>query len=63
MKIKGFGRIKCDKYGEDSLSADTAGDVNYGIDTCWINPSKRRNRDQIMPTYEIQDIRELKNLL
>jgi YjjG family noncanonical pyrimidine nucleotidase len=47
----------------DSLSADIAGGINFGIDTCWINPSKRMGSDQIVPTYEIQDIRELKNLL
>ena len=47
----------------DSLSADILGGVNFGIDTCWINPSKMTGSAQIVPTYEIQDIRELKNLL
>ena len=25
----------------DSLSADIKGGVNFGIDTCWYNPSKK----------------------
>ncbi|BES65093.1 YjjG family noncanonical pyrimidine nucleotidase [Gottschalkiaceae bacterium SANA] len=47
----------------DSLSADIAGGVNFGIDTCWINPSKLVAGNNIVPTYEIMDIRELKNIL
>ncbi len=47
----------------DSLSADIAGGVNFGIDTCWVNRSGNRGNGQIVPRYEICDIRELKNLL
>lgn len=47
----------------DSLSADIAGGVNFGIDTCWVNRAGNRGNGQIVPRYEICDIRELKNLL
>jgi len=43
----------------DSLSADIAGGINAGIDTCWFNPQWLENRTGIMPTYEINKLLEL----
>lgn len=43
----------------DSLSSDMEGADRYGIDSCWFNPSGRRNPTQLCPTFEIKDLREL----
>jgi len=37
----------------DSLSADIAGGINFGVDTCWFNPSGLPLPEGIKPTYEI----------
>lgn len=47
----------------DSLSADILGGINYGIDTCWYNPSGLANRTKIVPQREIRQLLELKNFL
>jgi YjjG family noncanonical pyrimidine nucleotidase len=47
----------------DSLSADIAGGHAFGIDTCWVNPSGKVNERGFSPTYEIRDIRNLKEIL
>lgn len=47
----------------DSLSSDIQGGVNYGIDTCWYNPSKAPNPTGPRPTYEIGDLAELRDIL
>jgi len=47
----------------DNLTSDIKGGVNYGIDTCWYNPSKGENNSDIIPTYEISALHELKNIL
>lgn len=47
----------------DSLSSDIQGGINFGIDTCWYNPSKIVNQTSIKPTYEISNFDELKALL
>ena len=47
----------------DSLSSDMLGGINYGIDTCWFNPSGRSNPEQLKLTYEIQALDQLPNLL
>ncbi len=46
----------------DSLSSDIQGGVNYGIDTCWFNPTGQNN-NHISSTYEIQALTELPGLL
>ncbi len=46
----------------DSLSSDIQGGVNYGIDTCWFNPTGQDN-NHISSTYEIQALTELPGLL
>lgn len=43
----------------DSLSSDIQGGINFGIDTCWYNPQKKKNETGIVPTYEISDLKEL----
>jgi len=47
----------------DSLSSDIEGAVRYGIDSCWFNPSGKRNGTSFRPTYEINTLRELIPLL
>jgi len=47
----------------DSLSSDIEGAVRYGIDSCWFNPSGKKNDTSFRPTYEIGTLRELIPLL
>lgn len=37
----------------DSLTSDIQGGNNFGIDTCWFNPTKKLNVTDIQPTFEI----------
>lgn len=43
----------------DSLTSDVQGGINAGIDTCWYNPNGAKNNTQIVPSYEISDLRQL----
>jgi 2-haloacid dehalogenase len=47
----------------DSLSADIAGGNNAGIDSCWFNKSGDINSTNIIPTYEINKLNELKKYI
>lgn len=47
----------------DSLTSDIQGGINFGIDTCWYNPNKTINKTGIIPTYEISNLMELKNII
>jgi putative hydrolase of the HAD superfamily len=47
----------------DSLSSDIQGGINFGIDTCWFNPDNEENLSGLVPTYEINDLLELKEIL
>ncbi|WP_136603957.1 YjjG family noncanonical pyrimidine nucleotidase [Paenibacillus dokdonensis] len=47
----------------DSLTSDIQGGNNVGIDTCWYNPNRLPNTTGIVPTYEIHDLAELKEIL
>ena len=47
----------------DSLTADIQGGINYGIKTCWVNLFGKENNLNINPTYEINDLYNLKNIL
>lgn len=47
----------------DSLTSDIQGGNNYGIDTCWYNPFGKENKTGIRPTYEIQDLLELRGIV
>lgn len=43
----------------DSISADILGGKNSGIDTCWYNPKRKVKRLNIEPTYEIESLKEV----
>ncbi len=47
----------------DSLSADIAGGNEFGIDTCWLNRHQICASQDIQPTFEIQEISDLVNLV
>ena len=47
----------------DSLSSDIKGGNDFGIDTCWFNPKNIKNESEIIPTYEIHDLAELKEII
>lgn len=47
----------------DSLTSDVQGGNRYGIDTCWFNPGKKNNTTTIQPTYEIEKLIELLNIV
>jgi 2-haloacid dehalogenase len=47
----------------DSFSSDIKGGNDFGIDTCWFNPQNLKNDSNILPTYEIHDLAELKGIL
>ncbi|UZJ77724.1 YjjG family noncanonical pyrimidine nucleotidase [Fictibacillus sp. KU28468] len=47
----------------DSLNADMKGGQLAGIDTCWFNPKKKTNHTDMVPTYEIQKLDELYQIL
>lgn len=40
----------------DSLSSDILGGNLSGIDTCWMNAEKKENQTHAIPTYEIQSL-------
>lgn len=47
----------------DSLTSDIKGGINFGIDTCWFNPSQHENTTEMKPTFEISSLLELKDIL
>lgn len=47
----------------DSLSADIKGGNLAGTKTCWYNPLAEVNETNIVPTYEIKELRELLQLV
>jgi YjjG family noncanonical pyrimidine nucleotidase len=47
----------------DSLTSDMQGGVNYGIDTCWFNPTAEPRPSDLQITYEITHLRELLEVL
>jgi 2-haloacid dehalogenase len=47
----------------DSLTSDIAGGLNYGIDTCWFNPSNKQSPQDMDIRYEINDLSQLQNIL
>lgn len=47
----------------DSLSADFLGGQAAGIDICWFNPIMKLNNTDIVPTYQIQKLDELYQIL
>jgi 2-haloacid dehalogenase len=47
----------------DSLSSDIKGGADFGIDTCWFNPSGAPRPADLQITYEIRDLAELLEIL
>ena len=47
----------------DSLTSDMQGGVNAGIDTCWLNPGREKNKRELPLTWEIRDLGELRDFL
>ena len=47
----------------DSLSSDMKGGNNAGISTCWFNPLRLENHSDVKVDYEIQNFKELCELL
>lgn len=62
--MRAFGDDAREKYLMigDSLSADIAGGVNAGIDTCWYHPAGAEAA-QPQPTYTVRGYEELLELL
>ena len=60
--IEGFEPSRALVIG-DSLTSDIKGGVEYGIDTCWLNPTGKEVPDGTDITYVIGDIRELLGIL
>lgn len=46
----------------DSLTSDIQGGINFGIDTCWFNAKKVSNDKGIKPTYEIDDLSQIREI-
>jgi len=47
----------------DSLSSDIKGGINFGIDTCWFNPGKVKKEVNLSPTYEIEKLAQVKDII
>lgn len=47
----------------DSLTSDIQGGNNFGIDTCWFNPNYQENLTSIKPTYEINQLEGLIDII
>ncbi|MER2261044.1 MAG: YjjG family noncanonical pyrimidine nucleotidase [Psychrobacillus sp.] len=47
----------------DSLTSDIQGGNQFGIDTCWFNPSQKENTTAILPTYEIENWSQLNGIV
>lgn len=60
--IAGFVREETLIVG-DSLTSDILGGHNAGIASVWYNPQKHCNTENIMPTYEIERLDDLKAVL
>jgi len=43
----------------DSLTSDMKGGEDYGIDTCWYNPSLKENMTGVKPTYEVESLLQI----
>lgn len=47
----------------DSLTSDIAGALNVGMDCCWFNPKRKKNETGLEPTFEIQKLTDLLEIL
>lgn len=61
-KIPDFRREQAIIIG-DSLTSDILGGIRAGIDTCWLNLRHHAPRADIVPTYTIEKLSELIDIL
>ncbi len=47
----------------DSLNSDIRGGNQYGLETCWYNPNSHINNSVIQPTYEIEHLEQILELV
>ena len=47
----------------DSLTSDMRGAVDYGLKSCWYNPEHAENTEQIAVDFEIDDLRQLYDIV
>jgi len=47
----------------DSLNSDIQGGNNFGVHTCWFNPRGATNLTGHQPTYQIQKLEQLREIL
>ncbi len=47
----------------DSLNSDIQGGINFGVDTCWFNPHGATNLTDHKPTYQIEKLEALHEIL
>ncbi len=47
----------------DELDKDVLGGIRNGIDSCWVNFKKSKNNSELIPSYEINELIELKSFL
>lgn len=47
----------------DSLTSDIQGGIKFGIDTCWFNPKNKENNTSLKPTYEINKLESLLEII
>lgn len=59
---KNFRKEKTIVIG-DRFDADIVGANNFGVDSCWFNPHQKESGQTLTPTFEIQKLRQLKELL
>ncbi|OEF25284.1 pyrimidine 5'-nucleotidase [Vibrio rumoiensis] len=47
----------------DNLHSDILGGLNFGIETCWLNPHGVNATDEIKPHYTVRSLSELNDIL
>ena len=47
----------------DSISSDILGGAAAGMDTCWFNTRGQENTTDVVPTYQIEKLSDLKSIL
>ncbi len=47
----------------DSLSSDVSGAINAGMDCCWLNHNKKPCKSGLTPTFEIEKLTDLLEIL
>lgn len=62
FKQIGCDASKCMIIG-DSISSDILGGKNANIVTCWYNSKNKKNATNIIPDFEINNLRELSDIL